>query len=372
MCFHPNGPATPLGGGQKFGFLCCFLYSLCLSVWLCFLFFWLCSCLLFKQAGAGFVKGNLCTIENHLTKGDLYTDATRRSFVSDDQTGSTEKRSKWVRTQTVSAPRTETTSFSELNSQWKHSLSKQDRIKQNKTKHWRLWVQKCRLDDELICSLSHSKPSSLMPDLVSPAVCLLIQSLVNVTQGDEYCDMFSLCSEYHMSLEGFWGWNYRFQTRGLERAHTQTQSNTPHPSFWCKMPAPLNRRRNPPRFSGLPLSTLLPAEEAGDIYHKPRDDVTHVPTAVGVKVMSRMGAKSPKSLLLWHLMKTKCSQFPATLSCAVFAPLKENICWCPRAANHPDVSRSANCQFALKLSPTGDTKFLQDILTHRSGAQRMT
>lgn len=170
------------------------------------------------------------------------------------------------------------------------------------------------VDDEGICSLSHSKPSSLMPDLVFPAVCLLIQSLVNVTQGDEYCDMFSLCLEYHMSLEGFWGWNYRFQTRALAHTHTHTQIHTPHPSFWCKMPAPLNRRRNPPRFSGLPLSILLPAEEAGDIYHKPRDDVTRVRTAVGVKVMSRMGAESPKSLLLWHLIKTKWSEFPVLSS----------------------------------------------------------
>lgn len=57
-----------------------------------------------------------------------------RSFVFDEQTGSTEKRSKWLRTQAVSAPRTGTTSFSELNKQGKHLFSKQDRIKQKKKK----------------------------------------------------------------------------------------------------------------------------------------------------------------------------------------------------------------------------------------------
>lgn len=103
-------------------------------------------------------------------------------------------------------------------------------------------------------------------------------------------------------------------TLQVSNAHTDKDTRTHTflmPLFWCKMPAPLNHGHNSPRSFGLLLSTLLPEEQTGNIYHEPQDDVMVVRTAVGVII--RSAAENLNPFYCKSLNEKKKHQFPLTM-----------------------------------------------------------
>lgn len=183
-----------------------------------------------------------------------------------------------------------------------------------------------------------------MPDLVFQAVCLLIQSLVSVTQGGPIMQHVLLL-QCHMPCKlmhgGFWGWNYRFQMC-TQAATKNARTHIPHPSLLMQnasSPEPHTQ------FSTLLWASAVnsPARGGNRQHLSPASrwrNASH--TAVGVTARSRArlhNTQIPFSVKFGE-KKHRRSKFPLALLYAVFVPFfEEGICWCPKATKHLNVQR---------------------------------
>lgn len=220
-----------------------------------------------------------------------------------------------------------------------------------------------------------------MPELVFRAVCLLIQSLVSVTQGGPIMQHVLLL-QCHMPCKlmhgGFWGWNYRFSnahTDGDKGAHTHmhmhTHTHNPHPSLLMQnasSPEPQTQ------FSTLLWASAVnsPARGGNRQHLSPATRWRNAPhTAVGVTVRSQARCRRLKSLLAWNLENSALnSRSHCCMRCLCLS--RKASVGVPKQQNILMFRGSASCQWAQELRLAGDTEFLQDIITHWSPAQKMT